>query len=86
MPVPLSVPASVSRSTESLKLPMASVAPLATVTTAPLAKRLAAPSVSVPPVMATVVALALPSNCTLPVDVSVPVPPRLAPTVPPLSV
>ena len=63
----------------------ASVAPLATVTAALSARRLAAPSVSVPLVTATVPAPALPLSRLAPVDVSAPAP-RLALAVPPLTV
>ena len=84
VPVPASVPASVSALT-LLSPAVLSVAPLATVTAAPAASRLALPSVRLVPLTSTVVAAAVPLSWLDWLDVSVPVP-RLASAVPPLSV
>ena len=61
-----------------------SVAPLATVTVAVSAKRLAAPKLSVPLLTVTVLAPALPLSVLAPVDVKVPAP-RLRSARPPAS-
>ena len=81
---PDNAPDSVSEPTVSVP-PSARVAPLATVTAAPSASKLAPPSVSVPLLTLTLPAPAVPLSATAPATASVPVP-RPAFTVPPLSV
>ena len=86
MPVPASVPLSVAVPTVSVNAAISSVAPVATVTAAVSASRFDAPSDSVPPLIATVVAAAVPFSVEAPLAwVSVP-PPRFAFTVAAFSV
>ena len=85
LPPSTAVPFIVKVPTVSLKVLMASVAPVATVTLAALARRSLVPSVSVPLLTPTVPAPLVPSSATVPATLSVPAP-RLAVIVPPLSV